>query len=67
MTALAMEQKMVTLRLATAMQKLHDTATDFGLPNDERTADATQLAITINNHFDMIITGLRQAGGARRP
>jgi hypothetical protein len=67
MTAIAIKQKMAVLRLSVVMQKLHDTATDIGLPDTERTDAARQLAMTMNTHFELIILGLRQAGGARRP
>ena len=67
MTAIALERKMAILRLSAVLQNLHDTASDVGLPEDERLIAAQQLAITLNTHFDLIITGLRQAGGARRP
>jgi predicted hydrolase (HD superfamily) len=62
-----MEQKMAVLRLSVVLQRLHDTATDIGESDDNRFDAAQQLAMTLNTHFDLIITGLRQAGGARRP
>lgn len=67
MTSIAIEQKMAILRLSGVMQKLHDTACDTDLSDTNRTDAARQLAMTMNTHFDLIIVGLRQAGGARRP
>lgn len=67
MTAIAIEQKMAILRLSTVLQKLHDTATDIAETEETRLDAARQLGMTLNTHFDLIITGLRQAGGARRP
>ena len=67
MTALAMDKKMAVLRLSKVLSDLHDTASDKGLPEDDRIAAARQLAVTMNTHFDLIVMGLRQAGGARRP
>jgi len=67
MTAIAIERKMAILRLSAVLQQLHDTATDIGLPDEDRTNAARQMAMTMNTHLDLIIVGLRQAGGARRP
>ena len=61
------DKKMALLRLSVVMQSLHDTASDRSLSNETRTDAATQLAVTMNNQFALIISGLRQAGGAARP
>lgn len=67
MTAFSKDRKMALLRLSGLLQSFHDTASDRSLTDEVRTAAATNLAIAMNNQFDLIIMGLRQAGGAARP
>ena len=67
MTTLAKDRKMALLCLSRNLQDLHDLASDPSMDEPERIDAARKLAATMNNHFDLILTGLRMAGGARRP
>lgn len=64
---MSQQKKMAALRLAKVMQDLHDTAHDRSLPEDEGAQAATELATTVLRHFDLIVWGMRKAGGARNP
>lgn len=67
MTTLAKDRKMALLCLSRDLQDLHDTAMDPSMDEPERIDAARRLAMAMNRHFDLIMTGLRMAGGARRP
>jgi len=60
-------RKMQALRLQATMQALHFTACDTGAEHDTRIEAATQLAMSMNTHFELVIWALRVAGGAARP
>lgn len=58
------QQKM--FRLALMLRSLHDQAKDPSQPLEVRQSASQDLANTVNSHFDLIVAGLRIAGGAER-
>ena len=58
------KEKMAMVRLAVTLEKLHTTATDPSIPQEEGVEASAELAMTILRHFEMVTKALRHSGKA---